>query len=212
MNKAGQWLIVGVLIMHMSLGAAESQDAYEPRYKILPYFVTSEFLGFGLGLAIAGTHVLQPNTTALMMGMYTNNSSGTLYSTFRNLYVSGLPRLLFSAELLAGHDAEGRFFVEGNTDYAGQRAGSTGSDYDNHIMAASDPYFFLLETKAILPIGEGKGGYGQAVKRRVSGQGFNPFEHGATYLSITFLMKIIRCILMIFRVNRIPCPRVVLCS
>jgi len=120
---------------------------------ILPYVFSSETLGLGVGLGGSYGPESQPQSTYYGTIYGTENGSWLGMLGGYNLQMPGLERLYIRPHIIASRASEMRLYIDGNPDYAAERAGSNESSENNYIQKDAHDLIIDLQLRYILPWG-----------------------------------------------------------
>jgi hypothetical protein len=170
---------------------AEAPDERKEMTAIIPYAISTESLGFTLGLFGITTEGLRAPASLFGTFYYTSNDSAMLAGGARNVYVIGTERFFIDATFMTGRQRERRVYVDGNPLYPVSRSGSNDSDPDDYLSEDTWEGRLDVTFKWVLPIGEGRD---EPVEEYIADKGFLvskptgggwiPWESGRTTLSL----------------------------
>lgn len=190
-------LVLIILVLYAANSAhARAEDTMEPslrgpdRVIRLPYAFWNESFGTAFGYVYAVNGYPQPRSALLGTVMAGENGSIMGFVMGQNIRLFGIERLFFDPILSVGHYGELEAYVDGNPDFAGQRAGSNESDADNFITGRGSDTFFRFRFKYLLPIGSGRDDVmpeyrfdqGLLTGGASGATGWNPLTSGRTFV------------------------------
>ncbi|UJF19548.1 BamA/TamA family outer membrane protein [Vibrio sp. SS-MA-C1-2] len=144
----------------------------------VPFFYTSDTMGFTTGVAGVVKGAGQPQASLLGVGLVSTNKSWLSYLNGSNYLISRDVPWLFSAELMASQFNEYDYYIGS--------AGSNSSDKEDATFADGREGFAKLSARYILPIGNVEDhNFLQAMKPQRQFNGLNPLDSGVT----SFLIK-----------------------
>jgi hypothetical protein len=156
----------------------------------LPYVFYSGTYDLGFGAAAASAGYGQEQLLAFTTLAGSVNGSLSLYSIIRGAQAPFLRRLFIDSTVRADRFTEMRSYVDGNPEFAGQRAGSEESSPRNFLLGRSISLLGEAKFRFVLPLGDAvdspvhiyvtdKG----LLKSGSTGTGpWNPLRSGRTYL------------------------------
>ena len=170
---------------------AEEPDKRREMTVLIPYALSSESLGFTLGLAWVTTENLAAPASLFSTIFYSENDSAMFMAGARNVHVRGTDRFFLDATILTGRRRGQQVYVDYTPEPMSTRAGSNYSDADDYIVEDTWEARADLFLKWVLPIGEGadepvekylvsKG----LLASEASGGSWLPWESGRTTASI----------------------------
>ena len=170
---------------------AESPDERRDMAILVPYVLSTESLGFTLGLGGATTQGLRDPAMAFGTIYYSANESALLMLGARNIHFIGTERFVMDATLITGRQRERRVYVDGNPAYPDAISGSNGSDSEDLLIEDTWEGRAEMFFKWVLPIGEARD---EPVEKYTVSNGFLasepsggswlPWRRGRTTLSI----------------------------
>ena len=162
----------------------DEQAEIKSRTYVIPYAFSTETLGFGVGLGAS----YGPKSESLYYGTIYGTDNGSSFGMVggNNLKLPWFDRLYFRPWLSAGHFTHMRVYVDGNDDYAGERAGSNESSKDNYREEDAVDITLDLECRYTLPWGHYRDSAvhtyitkNGVLKEKPSGaESWNPLESG----------------------------------
>ena len=202
-NRSVLWAILATMAVVAFTQRGEAQSSYpymvmkpeapEERDAMtigIPYALSTESLGFTLGLFGMTTEGLRDPASVFGTFYYTSNDSAMLAFGARNVYVIGTERFFIDATFLTGRQSERRVYVDGNPLYPDSVSGSNDSDADDFVSEDTWEGRLDVTLKWVLPIGEGRD---EPVEQYVADKGFLvskptgggwvPWQSGRTTLS-----------------------------
>ena len=120
---------------------------------VVPYALSSETLGFGIGLGGSYGPDTQPQTTYFGTVYGTDNGSWLILLGGYNIQISGIERFSFRPCISMARQSQKRLFINGNPDYLSERAGSNESSPDNYIQRDAYEITVDLPMRYTLPWG-----------------------------------------------------------
>ena len=131
-------------------------ETFENKTVFIPYAFSTETLDFGIGGGAIYGPKRQPQSTLFATAYYTANES---YLTMLGAYDLRAPftqRLFLRPYFIFAHFTEMRAYVDGNPQFANERAGSNDSSEDNYITRDTHDTTLSIEMRYILPFGAAK--------------------------------------------------------
>jgi len=164
---------------------------FSPQTLKLPYAFYNENFGFAGGFVYGKVGSLQKQATILATTMV-GTKGGMGFLVGKDIQMPRIERLFFDPIVSVGYFSDSKSFVNGNPDFAGERAGSNDSDEDNYVEGDGWDNFFRLKFKYLLPIGNGRDEIITTVKMKdglpisepKGGTSLNPFKSGRSYLEM----------------------------
>jgi hypothetical protein len=191
-------LLVACVSLTAIPSPADAEDAMEPslrghdRVLSLPYGFWNE----SFGAAAAYVHAINgyPQPQAALLGTVMAGTAGSAmgFVMGQNIRLFGNERLFFDPVFSAGYFGDIDAYVDGNPNFAGERAGSNDSDPDDFITGSGSDTFFRLRFRYLLAIGSGRD---QVLPRYQLSEGlltggasgataWNPLISGRTFLEL----------------------------
>jgi outer membrane protein assembly factor BamA len=110
----------------------------------------------------------------------------------RDIQMPRIERLFLDPIVSVGYFTDNDSYINGNPDFANERAGSNDSDEDNYVEGDGWDNFFRLKFKYLLPIGGGRDEIittykvkdGLLISEPKGGTSLNPFKSGRSYLQL----------------------------
>jgi hypothetical protein len=170
----------------------EGQTNTLPGTFTVPFAFYSGALGPSVGASIGNRGLFQPqaSTFATVVG----SAGGSLYGflAVRDLEVPQTERLFINGQLNVGRFSQIDIYADGNPDFAGERAGSNGSDPENFITGDGSDVKIWTLFGYVLPLGSGMDDPksslvlrdGVVVKGARDTSVWNPFWNGYTLVGI----------------------------
>ncbi len=149
---------------------------------------------FGLSLGWVEGRVGYPQPQARVLGSIIAGTEGSAmgFITAEDLQFPGLDRLFIDPIFSIGYFSDADSYVDGNPDFAGERAGTNDSDEDNFVTGDGFDVFSRVRLKYLLPIGHGRNQIipdydvldGALYSGATGGESLNPFESGRSFLEL----------------------------
>ena len=164
---------------------------FSPQTLKLPYAFYNENFGFAGGFVYGKVGSLQKQATILATTMV-GTKGGMGFLVGKDIQMPRIERLFFDPIVSVGYFSDSKSFVNGNPDFAGERAGSNDSDEDNYVEGDGWDNFFRLRLKYLLPMGSGRDQIITSYKIKdglldsdvTGGSSLNPFKSGRSYLEL----------------------------
>ena len=164
---------------------------FSPQTLKLPYAFYNENFGFAGGFVYGKVGSFQKQATILATTMV-GTKGGMGFLVGKDIQMPRIERLFFDPIVSVGYFSDSKSFVNGNPDFADERAGSNDSDEDNYVEGDGWDNFFRLKFKYLLPIGNGRDEIITTVKMKdgllmsepKGGTSLNPFKSGRSYLEM----------------------------
>jgi hypothetical protein len=164
---------------------------FSPQTLKLPYAFYNENFGFAGGFVYGKVGSLQKQATILTTVMV-GTKGGMGFLVGKDIQMPRIERLFFDPIVSVGYFSDSKSFVDGNPDFANERAGSNDSDEDNYVEGDGWDNFFRLKFKYLLPIGNGRDEIITTIKMKdglpisepKGGTSLNPFKSGRSYLEM----------------------------
>lgn len=173
-------------------GQAGEVEDYSGLRLSLPYAFFNETFGFTGGWVEGRVGYPQPNARILGTVMAGSEGSALGFVMAQDLQIPGLDRLFADPIFSLGYYNEADTFIDGNPDFAGERAGTNDSNKDNFVDGNVSDIFSRVRFKYLLPIGHGRDQIIPEYKIRdgalysgaTGGESLNPFESGRSFLEV----------------------------
>lgn len=130
------------------------QEKPKPQALVLPYAFNADSLDWAFGLAGGANGYLQDQAGLFAAVMDTTNSSKGLYLVGWNIRLPWTKRLFVDPNLSWGRYTDQRYYVDGNPQYAGQRAGSNDSAKGDYVSGEGDDNWLEARLRYVLPLGD----------------------------------------------------------
>jgi hypothetical protein len=158
----------------------------------LPYAFFNESFGFAVGYVYGVVGRPQKQATLLATAMAGTKGSAMGFLVGRDLQMPRVERLFLDPIISVGYFKDNDAYINGNPDFADERAGSNDSDPDNFVEGDGWDNFFRLKFKYLLPIGDGRDEVIAEFKIKegilesgaTGGSSLNPFKSGRSYLEL----------------------------
>jgi hypothetical protein len=170
----------------------EGQTNTLPGTFTVPFAFYSGALGPAVGASIGNRGFFQSQASAF--ATVVGSAGGSLYGflAVRDLEVPQTERLFINGQLNVGRFSQIDIYTDGNPDFAGERAGSHGSDPDNFITGDGTDVKVWTLFGYVLPLGSGMDDPksrlvlrdGVVVKGARDTSVWNPFWNGYTLVGI----------------------------
>jgi hypothetical protein len=173
-------------------GVAVGPDGkFSPQTLILPYALYNENFGPAAGFVYGKVGSLQKQATLLTTAIV-GTKGGMGFLVGKDIQMPLIERLFLDPIVSVGYFSDSKSFVDGNSDFPNERAGSNDSDEDNYVEGDGWDNYFRLKFKYLLPIGDGRDEIITTYKMKdgllmsdpKGGTSFNPFKSGRTYLEM----------------------------
>jgi hypothetical protein len=163
-----------------------------PQTLSLPYAFYNENFGAAVGWVYGVTGIPQPQSSIITTAIAGSEGSGMATIIGRDLQLNWSERLFLDPIISIGYFSDADAYIDGNPQFAGERAGSNDSDEDNFITGDGWDNLFRLRLKYLLPIGDGEddiiGTYrlrdGLPIHEFSGGNVYNPFASGKSYVQL----------------------------
>jgi outer membrane protein assembly factor BamA len=157
----------------------------------LPYAFYNENFGFAGGWVYGNVGGFQKQATLLTTAMV-GTKGGMGFLVGKNIQMPRVDRLFMDPVVSVGYFSDSEHYIEGNSDFPNERAGSNDSDKDNNVEGDGWDNFFRLKFKYLLPMGAGRDEIistitlkkGLLISEPRGGTSFNPFKSGRTFLEM----------------------------
>lgn len=158
----------------------------------LPYGFYNETFGFTAGWVEGRVGYPQPNARVLGTVMAGSEGSALGFAMAQDLRIPGLNRLFADPIVSLGYYNEADTYIDGNPDFAGERAGTNDSHSENFVAGNVSDVFSRVRFKYLLPTGHGRDQIlpeykvrdGALVSGATGGESLNPFESGRSFLEV----------------------------
>ena len=155
-----------------------------------PFYNESFGVAGGYAYGVVGYPERQSALIASVMAGSQGSAMGFLIG--RDLRLPKFDRLFIDPVVSLGYFSDVDRFVDGNPNFAGERAGSNDSDENNFVSGDGFDNFVRMRFKYLLPIGSGRDDIvpdyqfdrGLLVSGATGGDSFNPLESGRTFLQL----------------------------
>ncbi|MCU0577782.1 MAG: BamA/TamA family outer membrane protein, partial [Desulfobacterota bacterium] len=97
-----------------------------------------------------------PQSTVIATAIAGSNSALAMFLLTRDIRVPYTGRLFFDMDLALSTYGTIQSYISGNPDFAGERAGSNGSDQDNYVEGDGNDNLVRVTFKYLLPMGDGR--------------------------------------------------------
>lgn len=186
-------MIVSIIVAGSAFGqtiVTEKGREFEQKRFHVPYAFYNQSFGAAAGYVAGFTGAHQKQLSILATAIAGTNDALALYVVERDYQVPFLPRLFIDSEFALSTFGELQSYTDGNPGYAGERAGSNDSSYNNYIEGPGTDTFARAKFRFLLPIGSGENDIiskitiedGLPVEGRVGATSWNPFTSGKTFL------------------------------
>jgi hypothetical protein len=198
-KKRTAQLFLFLLFWGLSAGAAFGQgvrvghdgQVVESTLK-LPYAFYNESFGFAAGYVYGVVGRPQKQATLLATAIAGSKGSGMGFLVGRDLQMPRVERLFLDPVVSVGYFRDNEAYINGNPDFADERAGDNDSDEDNFVKGDGWDNFFRLRFKYLLPLGHGRDTIisrykikeGLLESGHTGGRSLNPLTSGKTYLEM----------------------------
>ena len=182
---------IAALCLAGGAGAGEVED-YAGMRLSLPYGFYNETFGVTGGWVEGRVGWPQPTARVLATVMAGSEGSGLAFVMAQDLRFGGVERLFVDPILSIGHYGDADTYIDGNPDFAGQRAGTHDSDPDNFLSGNVSDVFSRLRMRYLLPIGHGRDQIlprykvqdGELVAGATGAASLNPLTSGRSFVEI----------------------------
>ena len=173
-------------------GVAVGPDGqFSPQTLSLPYAFYNENFGFAAGYVYGKVGSPQKQATILTTAII-GTDGGMGFLVGRDIQMPRIERLFLDPIVSVGYFTDNDSYINGNPDFANERAGSNDSDEDNYVEGDGWDNFFRLKFKYLLPIGGGRDEIittykvkdGLLISEPKGGTSVNPFKSGRSYLQL----------------------------
>ncbi len=170
-------------------------EELEPTFHWIPFGFFSDTFGTAIGVGGIYSHVPEPESG--LLGAVTVGTTGSFNVALggTQLRMPGTERLyLYPLAVAARYVDQDLYIGRNNPGFEGERAGSHLSDPDNVFEATLWDLWFKMESRYLLPIGDGSGDAflntyvvqdGQLLRGATGGSSLNPLTSGRTFLIFT---------------------------
>ena len=164
----------------------------EQNWIILPYVFRSETFDTSVGVFGVISKYPQEQSTIYATAFGSANGSWRALAGAYDLRLPGFDRLFFSPTFMFTDYSNVKAYIDGNPDFPIERAGTHGSDPENHVTDPAWDGSGRLSFRYVLPWGHGKNHVINRVKVKeglrisdpVGGQSWNPLNSGRTYILV----------------------------
>ncbi len=171
---------------------AEEVEDYSGLRLSLPFAFYNETFGLSAGWVEGRVGYLQPQARILGTIIAGDTGSATGFLAAEDLQVPRWKRLFIDPIFSLGYYNDADTYVDGNPDFAGERAGTNDSNKDNFVTGSGSDVFSRVRFKYLLPIGHGRNQVvpdysfrdGFLVSGATGGLSLNPFESGRSFFEI----------------------------
>lgn len=178
-------------LLPMQVGAEEEANPDQLRLS-LPFGFYNETFGWSLGWVEGRVGYPQANTRVLGSLMVGSSGSALGFVMAEDLRFPGLDRLFIDPIFSLGYYDEFDSYINGNPDFAGQRAGTNDSNEDNFVTGSGLDVFTRVRFKYLLPIGHGRNQIipdynlvnGFLQSGATGAESLNPLESGRSFLEV----------------------------
>jgi len=199
MQRLSAILILPVVIVLFHSAPLQAQSVYvdkdgksEKKVLSLPYGFYNETFGFAGAYIHGVVGSPQPQSSLLATGMAGTKGSAMLALIGQNIRMPFTSRLFFDPVASVGYFGDTDAYIDGNPDFANQRAGANSSNKDNFVTGDGWDTFFRLKFKYLMPIGRGRDTIidriqldrGVPVDPPAVSPWWNPLASGKTYLEL----------------------------
>ncbi|WP_171060838.1 hypothetical protein [Poseidonocella sp. HB161398] len=158
----------------------------------LPFGFYNETFGLTAGWVLGRVGYPQPTARVLGTVMAGSEGSQLAFAMAQDLRIPGIDRLFIDPVLSLGHYGDADTYIDGNPDFAGQRAGTNDSDQDNFLSGNVSDVFSRVRFKYLLPIGHGRDQIipdykvldGALYSGATGAASLDPFESGRSFFEI----------------------------
>ena len=176
-------------LLALQVCAEEVEDPDQLRLS-LPFGFYNETFGFSLGWVEGRVGYPQENTRVLGSLMLGSEGSALGFLMAENLQFPGWDRLFIDPIFSLGYYDTLDSYIDGNPDFAGERAGTNESDEDNFVTGRGLDVFTRVRFKYLLPIGHGRNQIrpdytladGFLRSGATGGDSLNPFKSGRSFV------------------------------
>ena len=193
-------LLISVLLSFLSLHAVSANEVTPPMPEAdystgtisLPYAFFNENFGFAAGYVRSVTGYPQRQATILGTVIAGTKGSALGFLSGFDLLIPGSDRLFVDPIASIGYFSDAEGYIDGNPDFADERAGSHDSHKDNFVDGDGWDYFYRVRVKYLLPIGSGRdeiiqtfnlqGGLPQ--EAHLEERSCNPLSSGRSYVEL----------------------------
>jgi len=158
----------------------------------LPYAFYNDSFGFAVGYVHGVVGRPQKQATLLATAMAGTKGSAMGFLVGRDLQLPRIERLFLDPIISVGYFKDNDAYINGNSDFSDERAGSNDSDKDNFVEGDGWDNFFRLRLKYLLPMGGGREQIIATYKIKdgllesggTGGTSLNPLTSGRSYLEL----------------------------
>lgn len=171
---------------------AEDVKDYSGLHLSLPFGFYNETFGITGGWVEGRVGYPQPTARAFGTIMAGSEGSVLAFAMAQDLQIPGSTRLFIDPIFSLGYYSNADTYIDGNPDFAGQRAGTNDSSKDNFLAGNVSDVFSRIRFKYLLPIGHGRDQIvpkykvlnGVLYSGATGGESLNPFTSGRSFLEI----------------------------
>src|SRR5882672_6421340 len=158
----------------------------------LPYGFYNDSFGVALAYVYAVYGYPQQQASMLATAMIGSTGSAMAFFMAQNVQMPHVKRLFTDSVFSIGYYVDSDAYIDGNPQFAGERAGSNESDPDNFVEGSGLDNFARVKFKYLLPIGDGKQQVitdykldrGLLVSGASGGSSWNPWGSGRTFVEL----------------------------
>ncbi len=191
-------LLTSIAILTATPSLTRAEDVMEPslrgsdRIISLPYGFFNESFGAAAAYVYAINGYPQPQSALLGTVMAGTTGSAMGFVMGQDIRLFGIERLSFDPILSVGYFGDIEAYVDGNPNFADERAGSNDSDADDFITGSGWDTYFRFRFKYLLPIGSAREqvtpayqfSEGLLTDGASGGAAWNPLTSGQTFLEL----------------------------
>jgi hypothetical protein len=155
-------LLISIATSMTTPSLTGAEDVMEPslrgsdRIISLPYGFWNESFGAAVAYVYAANGYPQPQAALLGTVMAGTTGSAMGFVMGQNIRLFGVERLFFDPIVSVGYFGDVEAYVDGNPNFADERAGSNDSHADDFITGSGWDTYFRFRLQYLLPIGSGR--------------------------------------------------------
>jgi len=166
---------------------------FKPKTLSVPYGFYNEHFGGAVGYVYGAVGYPQKQSVLLGTVMVGTEGSGMGFLIGRDIRTPISERLFLDPVAQIGNFRNVESYIDGNPQFAGERAGTNDSHEDNFVEGDGWDNFFRIRFKYLLPIGHGADQIVNTVELdrgliksgKTGATSWNPLVSGKTYLELT---------------------------
>lgn len=187
-----KWMgVLSLVLLPEAADAGEVQD-YSGLRLSLPYGFYNEAFGIAAGWVEGRVGYPQPQARVLGTAIVGSEGSAMGFVMAQDLQTERFDRLFVDPIFSAGYFDSFTSFIDGNPNFAGQRAGTNGSNKDDNVTGDAFDAFARVRFKYLLPIGHGRSQIlpdyeildGFLYSGATGGSSLSPVESGRSFVEV----------------------------